>query len=556
MLDSFFRRFGRCGFIPIYALLVSLTFYPRFASATLTDSLTIGNAKALSLGHAVTADPPGIDSIHYNPAGIAKLKGRQTHYKVLSGDFAIELKFGDYNEERKNLLESAENTGNYPEGYFYDEALNTTSKTEGATMMLPFVGMTDIPVLLAPLAGMSFNPEDNRRISFATNVYTPLAAGFNRAENDPGRFIGERLSFLLLTYFSPTIAFEFNDEITVGASINISYAGVGLDLPFRSPHVGILGLGLAQGELCEDGQPVEGFSVDLCGDLGLFDLLGTLSFEVEQTMTFGYNLGLLWEPNQWFSFGMVYQSSIPMDMKGDFTWKNSDTWNNFLLPLLTTDEYQYAEDLVETFGWSLPQQEPKGGAAGTASLKMKMPEHYAFGISVRVTPRVKVNFDAKFTGWSAWSEIPVKFSEEIDFMRIAEILQPSLSTRTSLTFPLGLKDTWNYALGVEYQWSDQIVLRGGVETRPSSIPKEAESPLLPMGDGTFYGFGVGMQLQESAYLDIGMGYFTSTTTMKGGESRLGNSTDPLLVIYNPYAGTDITAELTTFLLELSYRKAY
>lgn len=51
--------------------LVALLATP--ASAVLTDSLTIGNAKAISLGHAVTADPPGIDAIHFNPAGLADL---------------------------------------------------------------------------------------------------------------------------------------------------------------------------------------------------------------------------------------------------------------------------------------------------------------------------------------------------------------------------------------------------------------------------------------------------------------------------------------------------
>ena len=524
--------------------------------ATLTDSFTIGNAKALSLGHAVTADPPGIDSIHYNPAGIVRLRGRQTHYKVLSGDFSIKLKFGDYIEERKNLLEGAEETGNYPDGYFYDEAHNTVSKTEGATMMLPFVGMTDIPVLLAPLGGMSYSPDNNPRLAFASNVYTPLAAGFNRAPDDPGRFIGERLSFLLMTYLSPTVAYQFNDHWAVGATLTVNYAGIGLDLPFRSPHIGILGLGLAQGELCENGQPVDGFNIDLCGELGLYDLLGTLSFEVEKTMTFGFNFGVLWTPNSWFSAGFVYQSKVSMDMKGDFSWENSDTWNNFLLPILSTDEYAYAEDLVSVFGWSLPQQEPSGGTHGSASIKMKMPEHYALGVSVQVTPKIKVNLDAKFTGWSVWQEIPVKFSEAIDFMRISEIVQPSLSTRNSLTFPLGLKDTWNYGIGIEYQWKDNLVLRAGLETRPTSIPEESESPLLPMGEGTFYGFGFGRQLDEKSQLDVGIGYFSSSTDMPGGSSRLGNSTDPTLVIYNPYAGTDIEADLTMFLLEMSYSKRY
>jgi len=47
------------------------------AQSALIENLTVGNAKALALGHAVTADPPGIDSIHFNPAGLARLSGEQ-----------------------------------------------------------------------------------------------------------------------------------------------------------------------------------------------------------------------------------------------------------------------------------------------------------------------------------------------------------------------------------------------------------------------------------------------------------------------------------------------
>ena len=53
--------------------------------ASFTDSLTVGSAKARSLGHAVTADPPGIDSVHFNPAGLVQLNGRQMHLKGIAG---------------------------------------------------------------------------------------------------------------------------------------------------------------------------------------------------------------------------------------------------------------------------------------------------------------------------------------------------------------------------------------------------------------------------------------------------------------------------------------
>ncbi|MFZ5604982.1 MAG: hypothetical protein ACOY7J_21210, partial [Pseudomonadota bacterium] len=64
------------------------------ATAALVENLTMGNAKALALGNAVTADPPGIDSIHFNPAGLARLAGRQYELKVLAAAMSFTVEFG------------------------------------------------------------------------------------------------------------------------------------------------------------------------------------------------------------------------------------------------------------------------------------------------------------------------------------------------------------------------------------------------------------------------------------------------------------------------------
>src|SRR3954467_8736445 len=42
------------------------------AHAALTENLAVSPV-AMSLGNAVTADPPGLDSIHFNPAGLARI---------------------------------------------------------------------------------------------------------------------------------------------------------------------------------------------------------------------------------------------------------------------------------------------------------------------------------------------------------------------------------------------------------------------------------------------------------------------------------------------------
>jgi len=541
-----------------------LAVFPVMSHAVLTDNFGIGNAKAISLAHAVTADPPGIDSIHFNPAGLTKLKGRQRHLKVLTGDFSIELKLGEYNDEQQEVIDLARQRYFHPdpslgaqfptdrgimkvdeETYFYDESYNTVSETNGATMIMPIFGVQDLPVLLFPIGGASYSaPESN--VTFATNVYTPMAMGFNRADDDPGRFIGQRFTLMMLSYFSPSVAVQVTDEFSFGATISFNYAGVGVEMPFREPTPMIFGIPELQAGA---GCGTDNVAIPMCNPALLpYDVIGTLTFAVENPLTFGYNIGFLWEPMPWLSLGFVYQSPIAMDLEGDFQWKNEPGWVNFIGGLLEDPAAGLALASLGISGRTLTE--------GTAYLDMEMPEHYSFGISLQLTPNFKVNMDYKFTAWSVWAGLPVEFSTPIDLLALAEIIQPELATRQSLVFPFGLEDSWNMAVGFEYRYSDRLDLRFGLEDRPSSIPDEAKSPLLPMGDGIFYGAGFGYKLDSGAQLDLGVSYFHSEVDMPGGSSRLGNSNDMSLVIYNPFVGQDIESTLDIILVELSFSQEF
>ena len=126
----------------------------------------------------------------------------------------------------------------------------------------------------------------------------------------------------------------------------------------------------------------------------------------------------------------------------------------------------------------------------------------------------------------------------------------------ALLFPLGLEDSWNWAVGFEVAATDRLVLRFGLEDRPTSIPKASRSPLLPIASGMFYGLGFGYQLDSGAVWDVGIAYFHSEVEMPGGSSDLGNSTNPSKAIYNPFQGQDITATLDVVLLEMSFSQEF
>jgi len=556
---------GWCaGMLPRALAFFVLSLWVSSAWAVVADSLTIGNAKALSLGNAVTADPPGIDSIHFNPAGLARIKGRVLQLKMVAADFSVVMDIGDYVDARKNRLQEMEATGLFEDGYFDDEAHMSTSETEGAALMLPFFGLTELPAIAAPLGGASYSPP-GKDVTFATNVYAPMMVGFYRQEDDPGRFIGERMSLMHLTYFSPSFGLKVTDEFAVGAALTFNYVGVGMDLPIRAPHAGQLFLGDLQSQcdfvLREEFVGFQDLAPQLCrGErLGLYNQLAYLEFEVEQELVPGLNVGLLWSPTEWLTLGANYIHSFPIEMDGWFRWTNGDNWVAFMEPLLQPDANGVSlagqlNSALSLMGWSFPQGQNL--TEGDASIAMEMPGQLMLGLSLQVTDYLKVNVDYKFSGWSSWQVLEVTFSEPVDFLRLAEIIQPDLAGKQRIAFPLGLEDTWNWALGVEYQYSTNSVVRFGVEDRPTSLPDDGLTPLLPLGSGTLYGAGLGLKLDSDAVIEVGIGYMKSSLEMPGGSAQVGNSLDPSKLIYSPYAGSDLNVELEMFLLEFSISQPF
>lgn len=236
--------------------------------AAVVENITLGNAKALALGNAVTADPPGIDAIHFNPAGLTRLSGRQTQLKLLLAGLNFKVEFGGHDPLTQSVLDDF--------GYV-DEVANSTSETSTIGLKLPFTdGVQEwpLPFLVAPLGGASYRPPGSD-VTFATAVYTPMAAGYIRDIDDPGRFMGEELSLAKITYFSPSLGVKLNKAWSVGASLG----------------------------LCPDEADLQPF-IDLCGDhIGPYTRAARLEFDAEDNLVWNLNIGALWEPTAWFSWG-------------------------------------------------------------------------------------------------------------------------------------------------------------------------------------------------------------------------------------------------------------
>ncbi len=539
-------RVSLCG--GLFGLLAGM------GHAAVVENITLGNPKALALGNAVTADPPGIDSIHFNPAGLVRLQGRQSQVKLLMAGLNFKVEFGDHDARTQAVLD---------EFGYHDEAANSTSETSTIGLKLPFTdGVKEwpLPFLIAPLGGASFSPPGSG-ITFATSVYTPMAAGYIREEDDPGRFMGEELSLVKITYFSPSVGIRLDDEWSVGASLGISWQGAAAATQLRVPNFALvladeLVTQLQDQNLCPDSADTRPF-IDLCGgNIGPYTRAAKLEFDAEDNMVWNLNIGALWEPTPWFTWGFVYQFESTAELKGTYQLSYGDEWVSFFSDLRESSAWNLINALVPFPTGLRNSPDGYGIETGDATIELKTPAHFASGVSVQVTPNWKLNLDAKWTDWGVWQGLEVQFDKRLDFLKLATLVSPYAELQ-SLTIPRHYESVWNWALGLEYKYSDRTALRFGYEPRKSSVPDDKQDVLLPLGDAHLYSIGAEYIWKKDAVFDIALGYLIAEADVPAGSSSNANSTDQANnFIYNPYAGTDFSSQVQGILLEMSYTSAF
>lgn len=506
--------------------------------ASLSQNFSVGNAKSIALGHAVTADPPGLDSIHYNPAGLVKLDGRQRQFNFVLGSFSLEAEFGEHNDEFIETLNGLTLNGEPIYGVEDDRVRQSSSETDGAAVMLPGVGLLELPFLALLTGGMSIQLSDPG-VTLATMVYAPDAAGYTRPEDDTGRLQGSSLAITQLAYFTPTIAFRATDELSIGISLILTYQGLGFELDMRSTNIfTALSDGFLQGTCLNGGNdPI------LCeNSLSPFDEVGTLNIEAENVFSPSFNIGILWEPTLWLTIGATYRHGGSTKLKGTYEYTYRETWTNFwsefngdgLIPLLPVGK---AKD------------------EGDVELTLISPRHIALGTKIALTPRLRVNLDIKWTEYSSWEKIEFEFGNNLDFLNLASVFSDDADP-DRLVLNQFYEDSISYSLGLSYQWNDRLDLRVGYEDRPTAVPNDRADVFLPFGDAFLMGAGFEYKTDSAAIVDVALAYVHAEADVKGGESLNANSTSPEHLIYNPYPGLAFTTEVNAFLLEINYRSKF
>lgn len=542
------------------ALAISTLSLSGLVHAQLGQNLSV-DIRALSMGNAVTADPPGVSAIHYNPAGLTHIQGLETDVQGLLVDFNIRREFSapagfnvfGYSDDPVVCNDKADDG----EKLCSDFKAYGVSKVNSPSLYVPFFKkFIDWPrglPLAAPLAGAAYKPSGSK-VTYASALYAPLVAGFNQLEGDPGNFMGQQVAIERITYLSPSAAYQVSDNLSVGASIGLSYQAVGLKTDLRFPNELIGVLRLIDEEICAPFKENGSFVTDLllfgiCNAeeaVGPFKAFGNLDVALEQTISPTYNLGILWEPNNDFAFGMVYQSSSKMKLKGRYKVENYPGGPELISGLNSSVTGKILAALL-----GFPSYIPKT-ETGLLSLDLEYPAHFQAGIKYKLFPEMQFNFDVGWTDYAAWGSFPFVFDREVSALRIAKLLSSDI-TASSLNLPLQFQSPWSWGVGWEYSMTDRLKFRLGYEPRKSAIPDDRRNPLIPINNTQLFASGIGYRFDPDTDIDLTAAFLRSRDNIPANTSGLSNKTGVDNLLLNPYAGLDIRTSTRILILGISYR---
>lgn len=512
----------------LFAGLMLLFFHVNAFSA-LAENLTV-SPEALSMGNAVTADPPGIFSIHYNPAGLREFgDGLHNHASFLLPP-SIELGASfDAPSDYQGVF-----------GFTDDPVIGQSSKTIGVSVYLPEKGplRIDDKFLPLPIGGIAYRPTGSKYV-FANAAYAYLAGGFLRDPNDfAGSFSGKQIIIQRITFLSPSFAVELNENLSFGMSLGVNYNAFYIEQDFRAANE-FLGLArFAAEQLCPALRGAQGIPFippDCLGDnpIGPFEKIATVKVAATDPFALSYNMGLLWDVNPRFTLGLSYQSAMSANLRGEFEFSYDDSLIS-TIDALTGDPF--IQIIMQIFGLPIAVPEKQ---EGNVRVDLEYPEHFAIGTKFLITDRLQMNVDWHWTDWEKWNQLNLILNRPTVVTQLGRFV--GISTLDRLGLNLGLENQANFAIGFKYHWSSRLTFKWGVEDRKSSVPDNKRSAQLPFGDTLLLGAGVTYKFTENMTFDFSVTHFSSREFIPAGTSDNANSTD-IDNALSPYAGLDVTTE--------------
>jgi long-chain fatty acid transport protein len=418
----------------------------------------VGNAFA---GGAAAAEDAS--TVWSNPAGMSRIPGIQG---VIAGDVVC-------------ISAKLSNNGSQPAAL---QPLGGDGGDAGTCALVPSL------YLVVPL---------NKQFAFGLGVGAPFGLKTDYDSSWLGRFqaVESRVSTINI---NPSLSWKVNDMFTVGAGVD--YQHINATLTNAVNYSGALGTAAAQAA-----------AGGLIPPSVIPPLLAAVSGLESQAAVngndnaWGWNIGLLFEPDKDTRFGAQYRSAIKYTVSGQVNFNN---------PPLPSDLPPTLAPIAGLLATGVNQVL----SSGDVTLALKVPQSWNISGFHSFNDKWDGMADLQYTGWSSIQNLTVVRS----------------TGATLSSTPEDFRNTWRGSIGANYHYTDQWMFRMGVAYDQTPVNDAQRTPRLPDGNRTWLAIGAQYHATPQLALDLGYTYiFVSNPSINQNEG----STDANGLIAGNYKNT-------------------
>jgi long-chain fatty acid transport protein len=300
----------------------------------------------------------------------------------------------------------------------------------------------------------------NERLHFGLGINGPFGSKTLYDDDWIGRYNATDTDLLTINV-NPSLSWKASDKLSIGGGISAQYvdlkelsSAIDSAAVCRSVGLAIVNNGGPRTELDNciatyptAAQPATDSHVKVEGD----------------DISFGFNLGLLYEPTAKTRLGVSYRSEITHDVDG-------------------TAKFDLNAGLSPTTigGANLVDRNVKA--------TITLPESVSVSVAHKVNTKLELLSDVTWTGWSSFDQLLITNLDGTKFTNVRNEWE----------------DVYRFSIGANYKYNDKLILRTGIAYDEEPIPSaQRRTPRIPGNDRTWLSFGAGYKLNKKLDLDVG-----------------------------------------------------
>jgi len=310
--------------------------------------------------------------------------------------------------------------------------------------------------------------QEDSKFALGLGVYSTSHMGNTWDDDWQGSHMVRSIRFKAIM-FQPTISYRVGDFLSVGAGF--VYGAGTFDMNYALPYHGLLGPQTINGDNGE----------------------GTLHSNANGV---GFNLGIQLRPSDNLQFGLTYRSQVVMNMTGGQA--------SFTTPLSLANDYP-----TTSFDSYLP-----------------LPQVASFGMGIRASDHLILQFDLNYTGWSSHDSMRINFGTQTERLK-------------NMHTPRHYRNTLTPRIGANYKISKVVSVMLGGYYDPTPVTNKYVAADVPDANRVAVTAGLALRPFPRFTILAGLEGMTSTKRVASydyggfsGTYKTESATTSLAVYYN------------------------